>query len=61
MRKALIFGIDYYRSVLNLSGCVNDAYAVKAVLERHADGLSISPLRRYWWQPVHIRKYLGRK
>jgi hypothetical protein len=38
MRKALIVGIDYYAHFNSLSGCVNDAYAVKAVLERHADG-----------------------
>ncbi len=38
MRKALIVGIDYYDHAPLLSGCVNDAVAVKAVLERHADG-----------------------
>ena len=38
MRKALIVGIDYYDHIGPLSGCVNDAYAVKNVLERHADG-----------------------
>jgi hypothetical protein len=38
MRKALIVGIDYYEHVRCLSGCVNDAHAVKAVLERHSDG-----------------------
>jgi Caspase domain len=38
MRKALIIGIDYYRHMKVLSGCVNDAHSVKAVLERHADG-----------------------
>lgn len=38
MRKALIVGIDHYEHVGTLSGCVNDAHAVKAVLERHADG-----------------------
>ncbi|SMP73113.1 caspase family protein [Noviherbaspirillum suwonense] len=38
MRKALIVGIDYYTHISPLSGCVNDAYAVKSVLERHADG-----------------------
>lgn len=38
MRKALIVGIDYYERVRGLSGCVNDAFAVKAVLERNADG-----------------------
>src|ERR1700685_65035 len=38
MRKALIVGIDYYEHAKLLSGCVNDAHAVKAMLERHADG-----------------------
>lgn len=38
MRKALIVGIDYYDAIQGLSGCVNDAYAIKAVLERNADG-----------------------
>src|SRR5258707_10466153 len=38
MRKALVIGIDHYPHVGNLSGCVNDAHAVKAVLDRHADG-----------------------
>jgi len=38
MRKALIVGIDYYESINQLKGCVNDAYAVKQVLDRHGDG-----------------------
>lgn len=38
MRKALVVGIDYYQNISSLFGCVNDAHAVKAVLERHADG-----------------------
>lgn len=38
MRKALVIGVDYYAYVNSLSGCVNDAYAVKQVLERHGDG-----------------------
>jgi Caspase domain len=38
MRKALIVGIDHYESIGGLTGCVNDAYAVKAALERNADG-----------------------
>ncbi|HFQ5318993.1 TPA: caspase domain-containing protein [Vibrio vulnificus] len=38
MRKALIVGIDHYKSISNLFGCVNDAYSVKSVLERHGDG-----------------------
>lgn len=38
MRKALIVGLDYYEHVNHLHGCVNDAYAVNTVLERHSDG-----------------------
>lgn len=38
MRKALIVGIDHYLHVGHLHGCVNDAHAVKAALERNADG-----------------------
>lgn len=38
MRKALIVGIDYYEHIGSLSGCVNDALSVKAVLERNSDG-----------------------
>lgn len=38
MRKALIVGIDYYHNIKSLKGCVNDAYSVKSVLERHSDG-----------------------
>jgi uncharacterized caspase-like protein len=38
MRKALIIGIDYYSDVDRLSGCVNDANAVAAILARHDDG-----------------------
>jgi len=38
MRKALIVGVDYYERIASLSGAVNDAHAVKAALERHADG-----------------------
>ena len=37
MRKALVVGIDYYSNVSNLHGCVNDSFAVKAMLDRHAD------------------------
>jgi hypothetical protein len=36
-RKALIVGIDYYETIGSLYGCVNDARAVKAVLERHGN------------------------
>jgi hypothetical protein len=38
VRKALIVGIDHYERIGGLSGCVNDAHSVKAMLERHADG-----------------------
>lgn len=38
MRKALIVGIDYYKQCSRLHGCVNDAFEVKNVLERHSDG-----------------------
>src|SRR5882757_490160 len=38
MRKALIVGIDHYDHICPLTGCVNDAHAVKAMLARHADG-----------------------
>lgn len=38
MRKALIVGIDHYKHVSCLHGCVTDARAVKEVLERNADG-----------------------
>src|ERR1022692_2379327 len=38
MRKALIVGIDHYKHIGSLSGCVNDAHSVKAALERNSDG-----------------------
>jgi hypothetical protein len=38
VRKALIVGIDFYEHIDELSGAVNDAYNVKAALERNADG-----------------------
>ncbi len=38
MRKALVIGIDHYEKISPLYGCVNDAYGVKTVLERHSDG-----------------------
>lgn len=38
MRIALIVGINYYEHSSPLFGCVDDAYAVKSVLERHDDG-----------------------
>lgn len=41
MRIALIVGINYYQHGSSLFGCVDDAHAVKAVLERH-DGGSVN-------------------
>jgi len=38
VRKALVVGIDHYTHVAPLSGCVNDAHAVKGVLEKNSDG-----------------------
>ena len=38
MRKALIVGINHYEHGNPLFGCVDDAYAVKSVLERHDGG-----------------------
>lgn len=37
-RIALVVGIDHYENSSPLHGCVNDAYAVKTVLERHDGG-----------------------
>jgi len=41
MRIALIVGINYYKHGSPVFGCVDDAHAVKAVLERH-DGGSVN-------------------
>ncbi|MDR3299360.1 MAG: caspase family protein [Candidatus Accumulibacter sp.] len=38
MRKALVVGIDHYTNISPLYGCVHDSFAVKAMLDRHADG-----------------------
>ena len=38
MRKALIIGIDHYKKISPLYGCVNDSYNVKSILEYHSDG-----------------------
>lgn len=38
MRLALIVGVNYYAHTDGLHGCVADAHAVKAALERHGDG-----------------------
>ncbi len=46
MRKALVVGIDHYAEISSLHGCVNDAHAVKNVLEANACDFSGS------WTPV---------
>jgi hypothetical protein len=38
MQKALVIGIDHYRHMGRLYGCVKDARSVQAVLEWHGDG-----------------------
>ncbi|MFE4693970.1 caspase domain-containing protein [Streptomyces sp. NPDC056749] len=38
MRKALIVGIDHYDHLNLLTGCVNDAFAVRAAVLRNSDG-----------------------
>lgn len=38
MRKALLVGINYYKNVSGLYGCVDDAYSMKSALERNSDG-----------------------
>ncbi len=38
MRKALCVGIDSYKNINDLHGCVNDANGVKAALERNGNG-----------------------
>lgn len=38
LRRALVVGIDNYRSVSNLAGCVNDAVALAPLLARNEDG-----------------------
>ncbi|HEV7333169.1 MAG TPA: caspase family protein [Flavisolibacter sp.] len=38
MKIALIVGINHYLNGTGLYGCVNDAYEVKSILERNADG-----------------------
>jgi len=38
MKKALIVGINHYGHGSPLFGCVNDAYSVKTILERHGNG-----------------------
>jgi len=38
MRGALVVGIDHHEAISPLSGCVNDAHAVRAMLDRNSDG-----------------------
>lgn len=38
MRAALIVGVDYYKYVDKLYGCVNDAHSVNSILQRHDGG-----------------------
>jgi len=38
MRNALIVGIDYYKSIAPLNGCINDALSVEKCLNFHEDG-----------------------
>lgn len=38
MKKALVVGINYYEHQSSLFGCVNDAYSVNNLLERHGNG-----------------------
>lgn len=38
MRKALVVGVNYYQHSSSLFGCVDDAHAVRPLLERHGDG-----------------------
>lgn len=37
-KKALLVGIDAYRNLRNLGGCVADVLALRPFLERHTDG-----------------------
>lgn len=37
-RRATVVGINYYKSIRRLHGCVQDAKTVAAILERHGDG-----------------------
>jgi hypothetical protein len=37
-KKALLVGIDAYRNLRDLGGCVADVLALRPLLERHADG-----------------------
>ena len=66
MRKALVVGINHYENVSPLFGCVNDSFAVKAMLERHADGsinFGVKHLTAtgpsdlsYWWLSLFFRR-----
>src|SRR5947208_6440290 len=37
-KKALLVGIDAYKNIRELTGCVADALSMRKRLERHADG-----------------------
>jgi hypothetical protein len=37
-KKALLVGIDAYKNIRELTGCVADALSMRKLLERHADG-----------------------
>ena len=53
MRIALIVGINYYEHGDSLFGCVDDAHAVQAVLERHGNGsVNFAPS---WFPGIHHR------
>ncbi|MFN8306935.1 MAG: caspase family protein [Ferruginibacter sp.] len=38
LRRATVVGINYYKSINRLYGCVQDAKTVAAILERHGNG-----------------------
>jgi len=38
MKRALLVGIDHYKTFNDLDGCVNDIVAVEPLISRHADG-----------------------
>src|SRR5215813_7666970 len=61
MKKALVVGIDYYKSISSLYGCVNDAHCVKTVLERNSDGtvnFAVRPLTCSSGKEIITRKDL---
>lgn len=58
MKKALVVGIDHYDRTSGLTGCVNDALAVKDMLQRHADS-SIN-FGVQWSRPGHQSERIER-